>query len=119
MRGFVVATFCLTTVGCGTLMNIIGAGTPPTDGSVLEPQRKIYGGVFKDTELIGDALYATILGGPIYGPPNLMLGVAGAVDLPFSFVGDTLTLPVTVPATFASSQHSTELVADDAEPNRD
>ena len=119
MRGFVVAILCLSAGGCGTLNNTIGAGTPPADGSVIEPPNKIYGGVATNVERIGLSLYRGVLDGPIYGPLHLIAGTVSLIDLPFSFIGDTLTLPVTVPATFASSQHSTEPVAEDAETNRD
>jgi uncharacterized protein YceK len=69
--------------GCGTAQNVILPKQP----------MRVYGGVQRDLEKIGDGVV------PRPGAERPVLtGLWGLVDLPFSAVGDTLTLPVTVPA---------------------
>lgn len=108
------ATACLTAVfaavlgGCGTVVNVFNVNGTPA--------RAIFGGVRQDaangTRHLGEAF-----SGPAPSftampkPPNPVGDVASksfcavcgvgmlAVDLPVSAVADTLTLPVTVPAT--------------------
>jgi uncharacterized protein YceK len=108
------ATACLAAVlvvglsGCGTVANCIGVNGVPA--------RTIYGGVRQDAENgcrhLGEAFFGPA---PSFSampkPPNAAGDLASktfcaacgvgmlAVDLPVSAIADTLTLPVTVPAT--------------------
>jgi uncharacterized protein YceK len=76
-------------VGCGTLVNVAGGGegTP-------------YGGTKFDAAACSAGLAAGV--GPSlpdqkFDPPtSLGLGCYALVDLPFSIVADTLTLPITL-----------------------
>lgn len=69
--------------GCGTAQNVILPKQPT----------RVYGGVQRDLVKIGDGIL------PTPGAERPVLNaLGGLVDLPFSAVGDTLTLPVTIPA---------------------
>ena len=83
----------LLTAGCGTVDNLVGAGTPAADGSVLEPAKLVYGGTRLSLQQGWSNLTQPreVLE-PAYGVYQLV------VDSPLSFVGDTLTLPMTVNA---------------------
>jgi uncharacterized protein YceK len=108
------ATACLAAVfaaalgGCGTVVNCING-----DGTAA---REIYGGVKQDAQNGTHHLSEAFSGpAPCFSkmpkPPNPVSDFAAksfcagcgvcmlAVDLPVSAVADTLTLPVTVPAT--------------------
>jgi uncharacterized protein YceK len=88
-----IVSFCLG--GCGTMGNVWCC--------CKSGEEKVYGGVANDLEALGNgarhichpespadaAFYALVL--PLFF----------AVDLPLSLVGDTLTLPITIPATLA------------------
>jgi uncharacterized protein YceK len=80
--------------GCGTLMNTSPEPpgmARPTDG----PTQRIYGGVRHDA-LVGGSLL--VEGGKM--PPLMFVGLYMlAVDMPLSFIGDTVTLPWMVAAT--------------------
>jgi uncharacterized protein YceK len=99
--------------GCGTIDNIVGAGTPAADPSVnITPHNVIYGGVKQDAEYAWQQLnpvgISAIFSGPFFFETGLYHGLCAIVDIPFSAVGDTLTLPITIPATIAKAelQHS-------------
>lgn len=93
------------TSGCGTIDNIVGAGTPPADPAVkIDPANVVYGGVKQDAEYAWEqlhpyALAASFSGAP-GGPVMPILGLCALIDLPLSAIGDTVTLPVTIPATY-------------------
>ena len=72
--------------GCGTLQNTVFA---------LREQEanKVYGGVQVDV----DAIRTWVTSPPSCGTPPFIALPLVVADLPFSAVGDTLTLPVTVP----------------------
>lgn len=78
--------------GCGTFANVWG------DGGTGE--REVYGGLTGSVQSAGQCAlqvahfdsFDTVLGSTI-------LGAYWIVDAPFSAVGDTLTLPLTLPAT--------------------
>jgi uncharacterized protein YceK len=84
--------------GCGTAVNL------------REGERKLYGGVRVDAQAAAKGLVYSVGGtvSPDGGPdgvprddlPGLevLLGVVAWIDLPFTLVGDTLTLPWTVTA---------------------
>jgi uncharacterized protein YceK len=78
--------------GCGTLCNTSGVW------SVAEGGMRPYGGVLTDLDFARDialdTVFAKTAGDYLSGGGRLVLLL---VDLPLSFVGDTLTLPVTVP----------------------
>jgi uncharacterized protein YceK len=108
------ATACLAAVlavglsGCGTVVNCVNVNGAPA--------RAIYGGVRQDAENgyrhLGEAFSGPA---PSFSampkPPSVVSDLASktfcaacgvgmlAVDLPISAVADTLTLPITVPAT--------------------
>ena len=108
------ATACLAAVfaaalgGCGTVLNCINGDRPAA--------REIYGGVRQDaqngTRHLGEAFIGpTPSFSKVPKPPDPVSDFAAksfcagcgigmlAVDLPVSAVADTLTLPLTVPAT--------------------
>lgn len=94
--GALVATCCLG--GCGTLNNTI-VGTGPAPPHEYTPPLEVYGGVREDLRTIVDGVT------PPY-PDSFGEGLSQAlgtamliVDVPLSAVGDTLTLPKTLPAT--------------------
>jgi uncharacterized protein YceK len=80
--------------GCGTLMNTSPEPpgmARPNDG----PTQRIYGGVRHDA-VMGSTLL--VQGGKM--PPLMFVGAyILAIDMPLSFVGDTVTLPWMVAAT--------------------
>lgn len=89
----IAVSVCMS--GCGTLFNVVNYEIPPQpelsiwkEGPVVAP-RKIYGGVALDGEI-----------GKSWIEDGIILPTVGIwlVDLPLSAVGDTLTLPLTIPA---------------------
>jgi uncharacterized protein YceK len=97
MSRAVIAVAALTLAGitgCGTTMNI--AEPNPLGG---DPHRKpaeitVYGGV------VNDVRFAKTAAGHDGVAPKL-LAAAAVLDMPFSAIADTLTLPLTVAATTA------------------
>jgi uncharacterized protein YceK len=87
----VAATLLLTaTSGCGTMQNM--KGQPNAFGSLPHPTRPPvpFGGVIADSLCIVNGS----LGGLINLEPGTLVFVPFAlIDLPFSFVGDVVTLP--------------------------
>ena len=84
-----VALAALSLAGCGTMANFGFAPCPKG------PQYEIYGGVTRDFDLIENHY-----GGPMYFP-YLVFNI---VDVPLSLAGDTVTLPITIPATIWRSR---------------
>lgn len=82
-----LASICNILAGCGTVMNL--TNLPPTPGE---------GAAYR-----GTAFNMAFLLPPSSGPQkfddstNILLGCYAAIDLPFTLIGDTLTLPYTVP----------------------
>ena len=81
--------------GCGTMDNMAGG-----------PSARVYGGVRQDVK---DAAQAT---GTAFRASDaamfsnsVALGTAHVLDMPFSAVADTVTLPVTVPAAVRRTQN--------------
>jgi uncharacterized protein YceK len=102
---FRVLTFTTLTVlyGCGTVRNCEGSLPPPGRcegdlGGLIGPPggRQIYGGVTWDL-FVGFGS----LTNPEVSPWNLIGAYLVLVDLPLSFVTDTLTLPWTISATMS------------------
>ena len=73
--------------GCGTTMNI-AAPNPLGGDPHSKPPITVYGGVANDVR------YAKTAAGYDGVAPKL-LAVAAVLDIPFSAIGDTLTLPIT------------------------
>src|SRR5260370_727692 len=80
--------------GCGTMMNLDTSSA----AFGMIPTQRVYGGIQSDVELADRNFQMASEG----GGEGVARGVVGAylllVDLPLSLVGDTLTLPVTIPA---------------------
>ena len=82
---------CLTALlglglgGCGTIQNLAAELHPNPLAGALVPSTP-YGGVNKDLEYAA----GSALGGGPFGVP---LAAVSLLDVPFSAVGDTLTLP--------------------------
>jgi uncharacterized protein YceK len=103
MRSTLLVAVALTTLaGCASVGNFAG-----------EEGCRVYGGTRTDASLISDCW-----GGEseiaksqaIAGPVRLAGGCCGLVDLPFSMIADTVTLPITVP--LALGRHDDESTAD-------
>lgn len=85
--------------GCSTAMNVSGSyfALGPTDESPKPRPKQVYGGTRLAARMGRDYLnYTSLDGAELFAVPY-GLGI-WAIDLPLSLVGDTLTLPVTVPA---------------------
>jgi len=78
-RAVIVAAVFLLVTGCGTTLNILAQDSNPRD--FWEPPT-IYGGLLIDWHLVDD---------PPHGAPG---GPIMYFDMPFSFIGDTVTLPI-------------------------
>ncbi len=97
MKRPILFSMIVSCAGCGTLRNV---ATSPMFGPPLPPEKMVYGGVREDTKRITTAF------GDIkqFGDAQKSLGTnavdaaSSAIDVPLSAVGDTLTLPITVPA---------------------
>ncbi len=102
MRALFLAAAAVTLSGCGTVCNLAGGIKHP------DSEPRIYGGVQRDVEFLEDVANTREpwlhLGSGPAGVVGLGCLAALAVGDPvLSFVGDTLTLPITVPL-----QHSRE-----------
>ena len=98
MRVFALTAFASLALGCGTIRNV---SNPLMSTTQQQPARKIvYGGVKDDLSLVGGAvkdlkrLHKSNNG----LTTNLGSATIHAMDVPVSLIGDTVTLPVTVPA---------------------
>src|SRR5262249_41795073 len=107
----VMAAVLATLSGCGTCINIMSDPTIKGIGggrmSLTDQPKRGYGGGQWDLTMAYALLKGAIestMEGPFYFYPGgygVTLGLEAllAVDLPLCAVGDTLTLPVTIPAT--------------------
>ena len=88
MLPLTLGSLCLILGGCGTVLNT--AYFCPDEGrnSIYGGGKSVYGGVLMEASLIRDALDPT--------DDRDVRGVLFALDLPFSLVGDTVTLPYTL-----------------------
>jgi uncharacterized protein YceK len=91
--------------GCGTLANLSGQGWERT---------RIYGGVLGDVKSAGD----WIDNNPISAQTDILKDVGTVVgvalvglDVPLSAIGDTVTLPVTIPVTIWKSTRASSSVS--------
>jgi uncharacterized protein YceK len=86
--------------GCGTFLNMQEEPFRPFWPEDGTPTRRVYGGVVYDAAFGADMLADSFRpGSDFFGPLGLNWGWSVlTVDLPLSAVGDTLTLPWTVPA---------------------
>jgi hypothetical protein len=83
----------VSATGCGTLYNHEIGPCPRCRPDTF----RVYGGVRKDVEMVTAGFRAE----PGDGPRVALFPLAAAflaVDLPLSAAGDTLTLPITIPA---------------------
>ncbi len=92
---------CALGGGCGTVLN-------------LEDEHRVYGGV-RTEAVAGSACLVRGLGltqpeghDKFSRDTSLMLGACALLDLPLSAVGDTLTLPLTIPATISKGANERE-----------
>ena len=91
--------------GCATVLNVKGQYVPPPppgQSSIkqtghIEAPKRIYGGVAMDA-LFGSGMIVNEYDVEWWAVPVGLYTLA--IDMPLSAVGDTLTLPVTVPATY-------------------
>jgi uncharacterized protein YceK len=104
-----VKRFLLLTVsmiaGCASAMNV-------TEGELYAGPKLVYGGTRLDADLIGHGLYHAVSLEPeksVNPNPRLdavLLATSGLLDLPFSLVADTLTLPITCHAAYLRLQET-------------
>lgn len=101
--------------GCGTFNNIVGAGTLPADPLIEQgPPNEIFGGVREDAEYAFSAFHPSMFAASAsgqFGHLGLLaqcLGLCALADLPFSTVGDIVTLPITIPAELKRRREITE-----------
>jgi uncharacterized protein YceK len=89
---------------CGTLDNVrVRYPLPPP--AVSEPPNQIYGGVTADAkEFWGLAKLGPLSIVDPWFPVYVAQLFGSFIDIPFSAVGDTLTLPVTISATIKRDQ---------------
>ena len=88
-KAMVVAALLAFACGCGTAANLIETTEGPGP-------KKVYGGVRSDCENVLGSLQSLPVLGPFW---SSVCFIGYTADLPLSFVGDTLTLPITVLAT--------------------
>jgi uncharacterized protein YceK len=102
--GFLAGLVVASLSGCGTVINVT-------------KDREVFGGVRIDAECgVGDwdvwrhpSKYAQ----PVFPYVNLLAAACWVgVDLPLSVIADTVTLPVTIPATLKKSATPTESSTD-------
>jgi hypothetical protein len=104
--------------GCGTMANL-GGKADSILGPVHDPEYKVYGGIQNDFESVRDFFNAE---SPKKQPETFLwpLGLIinelegfflvtgpAVVDFPFSLVGDTLTLPITIQKTLEKQRKQT------------
>lgn len=92
---FVFTAACLG--GCGTINNTI-VGTPPAPPHEYTPPLEIYGGVKWDIQDVWDSVTAVPSTSIIENSIRFVDTAITLADVPLSFVGDTLTLWMTIPA---------------------
>jgi uncharacterized protein YceK len=101
----IVLVLCLVLSHCATFLSLsdtLETGDPP----------EIYGGTQIDIILIYGGI--NLLPVPTCAGLGALMLVGGIIDLPFSFVADTLLLPVTVPWNLAA--HERDLSEEPDEP---
>jgi uncharacterized protein YceK len=91
----------LLPIGCGTTMNCADKDDVKLQKAVNSPHNWVYGGVQWDALFIRDGIVATATEPSEYPGQKLEntgLILLAVIDIPLSFVFDTLTLPTTVKA---------------------
>ena len=100
VRALLMTGVACLACGCGTAINLaptIAAERTDQYMSVgIGPRRAIYGGVALDLAVAGRSIRNL----PQHPRAAAVFLPAAVIDLPFSAIGDTLTLPMTIPATF-------------------
>jgi uncharacterized protein YceK len=102
VRGVVVAV-TLSLAGCGTAINMCRP-----QGEDKPPCMHIYGGIEADNAFIQPNDTELVLqghGNYAMRDQRMILLPFVLLDLPLSFIGDTLTLPVTIPMTIYDETH--------------
>jgi uncharacterized protein YceK len=89
----VVAAVALNLAGCGTVDNLC-LPSPETGKVPLH----VYGGVEADVDFLNEDHPKSEVVKAVFTPLTV-------IDLPLSFVGDTLSLPITLGATWWTSRH--------------
>jgi uncharacterized protein YceK len=104
-RFILLAAVAFHASGCGTVCNIVEIPRPHLVGSgpQLNPRSFIYGGTANDASAIEMYLERE---SSDFSP---LKAIALMVDTPLSAVGDTLTLPFTIPATRREARRWNEL----------
>jgi len=80
-------------VGCGTVNNLTRPNQLSQEYAPTEPVRQVYGGVRAEWSELNRWGYE-----PEAVPFALIFKAATCIDLPFTVIGDTLTLPFTIAA---------------------
>jgi uncharacterized protein YceK len=93
-RCCVITTLAPLLTGCGTLMNLRSMETARALPDSTVPRAAVYGGVKLDAAAGRRSFDAA----PNRPAQALVGAYVWGIDLPISVVADTLTLPVTVPA---------------------
>jgi uncharacterized protein YceK len=106
VNSFLTVSLLLFATGCSSLMNVSGNyfAFGPTDQFSKPPPKRVYGGVRLASQMGWDYThYKSQDGAELFAVPY-GIGI-WAIDMPLSAVGDTLTLPVTIPAALERSIH--------------
>lgn len=98
MKRFALISTCLLSVGCGTTRNVSRSAISSV--GAVPPAMIVYGGVKSDLNQIETAVEDVKRRRASENNlvTNIATATASVVDVPFSAIGDTVTLPVTVPA---------------------
>lgn len=87
-----VAALALVAAGCGTVNNLTGPGKDGLFGRTSEP--RIYGGVQDELSVASEMVWNN----PQSVAMNVMIITLFGLDFPLTVIGDTVTLPLTIPA---------------------
>jgi uncharacterized protein YceK len=108
LAAFAAVGIASALTGCGTVVNLEGIGKTNS--------KYVYGGVRVDACAEAALLRDATVGNP-EAPPDykenhaelLALAAFAAVDMPLSAIADTLTLPVTIPASWRCGEKRKKL----------
>ncbi len=109
-----LAVGAMSLSGCGTICNLVDGYSPPPVGS---QRPAVYGGVLLDLSVLDEIERhppkELDKGDP---RPVMVWMVCLMVDLPLSCVGDTLTLPITLPVQRRRTEPNSSSHGNDATP---
>jgi len=106
MQNLRTLAFALTALyfcGCGTLNNTI-VGTPPAPPAEYTPPLEIYGGIKSDFHNAWNLLSIPDSLSIVENSNRVLSAALSLADVPFSLVGDTVTLGQTIPASYEKSE---------------